>query len=602
MTLVVSDADPATPNVTVTATVNPDGSYSATADLSGLTDGPLSVTASVMDAAGNPATANGTASLDTSAGITVSLADVNAANVAAAPISGMTTGIEPGRTVTLVVSDGDSATPNVTVTAVINPDGSYSTTADLSSLSDGPLSVTASVTDSAGNVATANDTAEPRYGCGYHGEPGRCERRQRRGRADQGHDDRHRSRPDGHAGGERCRPGDAEPDRYGHHQPRRQLQHDGRLVRLEDGPLSVIATVADAAGNVATANATAALDTSAGITVSLADVNAANATAAPISGTTTGIEPGRMVTLVVSDGDSATPDVTFTAVINPDGSYSTMADLSGLTDGPLSVTATVTDAAGNVATANDTASLDTSAGISVSLADVNAANAAAVPISGTTTGIEPGRTVTLVVSDADPATPNVSVTAVINPDGSYSTTADLSNLSDGPLSVTASVTDAAGNPATANDTASLDTSAGITVSLADVNAANVAATPISGMTTGIEPGRMVTLVVSDGDPATPNVTVTAVINPDGSYSTTADLSSLSDGPLSVTASVTDSAGNVATANDTAALDTSAGVTVSLADVNAANAAAAPIAGTTTGIEPGRTVTLVVSDADPARRM
>ncbi len=83
----------------------------------------------------------------------------------------------------------------------------------------------------------------------------------------------------------------------------------------------------------------------------------------------------------------------------------------------------------------------------------------------------------------------MTVTAVINPDGSYSTTADLSNLTDGPLSVTASVTDAAGNAATANDTASLDTSAGITVSLADVNAANVAATPISGTTTGIEPGQ-----------------------------------------------------------------------------------------------------------------
>ncbi len=73
-------------------------------------------------------------------------------------------------------------------------------------------------------------------------------------------------------------------------------------------------------------------------------------------------------------------------------------------------------------------SLDTSAGITVSLADVNAANAAAAPISGTTTGIEAGQTVTLVVSDADPATPDVTVTAVINPDGSYSATADLSGL------------------------------------------------------------------------------------------------------------------------------------------------------------------------------
>ena len=59
---------------------------------------------------------------------------------------------------------------------------------------------------------------------------------------------------------------------------------------------------------------------------------------------------------------------------------------------------------------------------------MNAANAAAAPISGTTTGIEAGQTVTLVVSDADPATLNLTVTATINPDGSYSTTADLSGL------------------------------------------------------------------------------------------------------------------------------------------------------------------------------
>jgi hypothetical protein len=122
------------------------------------------------------------------------------------------------------------------------------------------------------------------------------------------------------------------------------------------------------------------------------------------------------VTLVVSDGDSATPNVTVTATVNPDGSYSTTADLSGLTDGPLSVTATVTDVAGNAATASDTASLDTSAGITVSLADVNAANAAAAPISWhDDRASSRARTVTLVVSDADPATPDVTVTATVNP-------------------------------------------------------------------------------------------------------------------------------------------------------------------------------------------
>ena len=51
---------------------------------------------------------------------------------------------------------------------------------------------------------------------------------------------------------------------------------------------------------------------------------------APIGGTTTAIEAGQTVVLVVSDADPATPDVTFTALIDPDGGYSTTADLSGL--------------------------------------------------------------------------------------------------------------------------------------------------------------------------------------------------------------------------------------------------------------------------------
>ncbi|GAB1458660.1 hypothetical protein MASR2M50_04340 [Thauera sp.] len=178
---------------------------------------------------GTPATANDTAALDTSAGITVSLADVNAANAAAAPISGTTTGIEPGRTVTLVVSDADPATPDVTVTAVINPDGSYSTTADLVRLDGRPAERDrVGHADAAGNAATANDTARAGYERRHHGEPGRRECGERRGRADRWHDDRHRAGTDGDAGGQRCRSGDAGRDRHGDHQPRRQLQHDGQ--------------------------------------------------------------------------------------------------------------------------------------------------------------------------------------------------------------------------------------------------------------------------------------------------------------------------------------------------------------------------------------
>ena len=106
------------------------------------------------------------------------------------------------------------------------------------------------------------------------------------------------------------------------------------------------------------------------------------------------------------------------------------------------------------------------------------------------------------------------------PDGSYSTTADLSNLTDWPLGVTATVNLMAGNVATANDTAS-DTSAGDHGEPGRRQCGQRRGGADRWHPTGIELAR--SLVVSDGGSATPDVTVTATVNPDGSYSTTANL-------------------------------------------------------------------------------
>ncbi|WP_018936585.1 hypothetical protein, partial [Thioalkalivibrio sp. ALJ24] len=95
------------------------------------------------------------------------------------------------------------------------------------------------------------------------------------------------------------------------------------------------------------------------ITVSLAAVNASNIADAPISGTTTGVNEGQSVSLVISDGNPNTDDVLATATVGEDGTYSTNADLSGLQEGDLTVTATVEDQAGNDQTATDSSILDT---------------------------------------------------------------------------------------------------------------------------------------------------------------------------------------------------------------------------------------------------
>ncbi|EHK61026.1 Ig-like domain-containing protein, partial [Halomonas sp. GFAJ-1] len=125
-------------------------------DLSSLADGELTVTMTVTDEAGNQGSVDDIAILDTTAEIIVSLADVNGDNVADAPISGSTEGVEQGQIVSLEITDG---TTTVTATATVGADGTYETTADLSDLTDGELTVTATVEDLAGNEATATDKA-----------------------------------------------------------------------------------------------------------------------------------------------------------------------------------------------------------------------------------------------------------------------------------------------------------------------------------------------------------------------------------------------------------------------------------------------------------
>ncbi|MGL6571102.1 retention module-containing protein [Aeromonas caviae] len=260
---------------------------------------------------------------------------------------------------------------------------------------------------------------------------------------------------------------------------------------------------------------------------------------------TTDAPAGSTVTLVVTDANGN--QQTLTATVQPDGSFSVDVT-SPLAEGGYQVTASVTDPAGNTGTATDDGSVDTTAPIVTVNAPDNT-NDNTPTITGTTDAA-PGSTVTLTVTDANGN--QQTLTATVQPDGSYS--ADVvTPLPDGGYDVTASVTDPAGNRGTSSDDGSVDTTANITVSLDDVNAANVANTPISG-TSDVGPGRTVTLVISDATGK--SVTVTAVTDADGNYQTSADLSGLADGNLTVVASVTDAAGNPASAtDDTTLLDT-----------------------------------------------
>ncbi|MCL1144127.1 Ig-like domain-containing protein [Shewanella gaetbuli] len=440
------------PNVTVDA----NGNYSIDGvDISGLVDGDITVTATATDNNGNIVNDTDTDNLDAIEGlITVDLALND--NGATADISGTTTDVPAGSTVTLVLTDANGTqitVPNVTVDA----NGNYSIDGvDVSGLVDSDITVTATATDNNGNIVNDTDTDNLDAVAGSI-------------TVDLVLDDANSAAdisgtttdvPAGStitlvltdANGTQISVPNVTVDANGNY------SIDGVDVSgLVDGDITVTATATDNNGNIVNDTDTDNLDAVAGsITVDLVldDANSA----ADISGTTTDVPAGSTVTLVLTDANGtqiSVPNVT----VDANGNYSIDGvDVSGLVDGDITVTATATDNNGNIVNDTDTDNLDAVAGsITVDLV-LDDANSAA-DISGTTTDVPAGSTVTLVLTDANGTqitVPNVTVDA----NGNYSIDGvDISGLVDGDITVTATATDNNGNTVNANDSDNLDTTA-----------------------------------------------------------------------------------------------------------------------------------------------
>ncbi|MBO0591036.1 gliding motility-associated C-terminal domain-containing protein, partial [Cellulophaga sp. E16_2] len=284
-------------------------------------------------------------------------------------------------------------------------------------------------------------------------------------------------------------------------------------------------------------------------------VNAAEDGDVTISGTTTGVEDGQTVTVTFSDG---TNTVITTATVSGDTWTATDADISGLTNGPITVTADVTDVALNPATDNDPITLANTApviDITTPIEGDNVVNAAEdgdVTISGTTTGVEDGQTVTVTFSDG---TNTVTTTATVSGDTWTATDADISGLTNGPITVTADVTDVALNPATDNDPIILDNSAPTVDSFNTIDS-----TPIlTGQGNANE-----TLVIeldTDGDNI-PDVTYTVTTDASGDWSLDTETATPDSGSFPtlvdqdiINITATDPSGNSGTGAVTVSVDT-----------------------------------------------
>ncbi|MGL6046739.1 MAG: Ig-like domain-containing protein, partial [Vogesella sp.] len=198
-----------------------------------------------------------------------------------------------------------------------------------------------------------------------------------------------------------------------------------------------------------------------------------------------------------------------------------------------------------------------------------------------TSNVPAGTVVTLVVTDSAGTVQTLSAT--VQPGGSYSVDVPVA-MKDGNFTVTASVKDPAGNPASASDNGSLDALAGAIVVQATVDNAN-RQLDITGTTVDVVPGQQVALKVQDQFGNVVNTT--AIVQPDGSYSVQdLDVSSLQDGALTTTASAVDRNGATRVANDLDQLDV-----FNTAPVNA-------IPGAQTLLEDGTKVVAGLAISDP----
>ncbi len=324
------------------------------------------------------------------------------------------------------------------------------------------------------------------------------------------------------------------------------------------GPnLTLTVSALDIAGNPAQATTMIAYDPLAIIADQAVDnldgdgdqlFNAAEISAGiTLSGLTDNIEAGQSLTIMISDGVNSPVTETisvqgatgllFDASAGTWKTLDNVLNISTLNDGDLTVTVTGQDVAGNLATGTDVVHKDTQAAITVEFRGDNpdddrfsGTEISAVVIGGSVTDVETGREVTVVLSGlsiAGVSQPDITFTTLVQSDSTFSSlnngpdqTYDLSGFDDGTVSVQASVTDTAGNPASNSNTAVKDTELNLDIDTGinglSISKIKTSIGTIFRGTTDAEEGQFVTLEFDDGDT---QFTVQALVNEPGKWTT-----------------------------------------------------------------------------------
>ncbi|WP_449540802.1 Ig-like domain-containing protein [Enterobacter ludwigii] len=597
---------------TYAASVLADGTWNAAipaTDVSALPAGTVTVTVAGQSTTGNPVTISHDVTVDLATVAisidTIAVDDViNAAEKGAdLLLSGTTSNVEANQTVSITFGGKH-------YTATVDASGNWMATvpsADLVGLKDGDASVQVSVTNVNGNSASAGreysvDATAP--GVTIDTVAG-----------DNVINASEASAGVAITGTTTAEAGQTVTVTLGNKQYTAQVQAGGTwsvnvpgadLTAMADNGYTVQVSVSDAAGNPGSAAKAITLDTTPPVisfnAVAVDDVinSVEHAQAQIVSGSATGANVGDRLVITVGSHQ-------YTTTVDASGNWSVgvpASVISSLADGTATLSATITDSAGNsstkthdvvVNTASVALTVNTIAGDDV----INAAEAGtSLVINGSSAQFASGTQVTVTLNGK-------SYTATIQSDGSWTTTvpaADVGALTDGghyPVSVAAQ--DSAGNSASATHSISVDTTAPVigvnTLSGDDVLNAAEAQQPLTVHgSTSAEAGQTVTVTLG-------GKTYSATVANDGTWTLdvpAADLAALNEGALTLTASVNDKAGNSGQTTHTLTVDTVA-PTVTIGTVadddivnNAEQLAGQTISGTTTA-EEGQTVTVSFND-------
>ena len=308
-------------------------------------------------------------------------------------------------------------------------------------------------------------------------------------------------------------------------------------IALSLGDHTIVATVTDPAGNIGSATQTLTIDTTNPTVIIDGGTSRTTGDATPtITGSSPDVPVGSPVTVEV-DGQILTTTIgaggTFSvtaAAITPNGTYF--------------VDVTVTDAANNDGDANQSLTIN-------AIAPTVTYNNGSVASTNDATPLIAGSSNAPVGSPVVVSVAGQTLRASVQPGGSWNVTA--ANLGDGDAAVVTSITDGDGNVGTATQTLTVDSSTPTTILITGGPSVSTNDdTPMISGTTDAADGRVITVTILGGQ----TMTVSAS---SGTWAVTAN--HLIDGSYTVTATVSAAGGNPGSATQTLTIDTVAPVVV-----------------------------------------